>query len=108
VFLFTIALRGDVYDLTSPPQFPWHVLLRKAYSVVAFAIVGWGYANLRRGVSWIDAALAIALYSGAIEIAQWFVGNEPLRWNLFDVACGALGGALGAAVFIRRAAGRAR
>lgn len=106
--MFAAALSGDVYDATSPPEFVWHVGLRKLYSIVAFTLVGACYAFARRRVRIVDAALAIALYSGLIEIGQWFTGDEPLRWNLFDVGCGFIGGALGALVFNRLRAGRAK
>jgi hypothetical protein len=93
---FITALSNDVYNATSPPTLSWHVLLRKSYSIVAFAMVGAAYvwasgASLRR------SALVIALYSGAIEIGQHFFSNpnEPRLWNAIDVACGAIGGALG-------------
>jgi hypothetical protein len=101
IVLFASALSGDVYDATSPPAFAGHVLLRKLYSIIAFAVVGAAYAYARRGARPLDAALAIALYSGGIEIGQWFTGDEPLGWNLFDVGCGAIGGALGAFGVIR-------
>ncbi len=93
---FAAALSNDVYNLTSPPAFSWHVLLRKIYSIIAFALVGAAYvwasgASLRR------SALAIAAYSGAIEIGQHLTnGLEPFYWNVIDVVCGAAGGALGA------------
>ena len=101
-------MSGDVYDITSPPEIAWHVWLRKIYSIGAFALVGGCYAFARRRVTLMDAALLVALYSGLIEIGQWFVGDEPLGWNLFDVGCGFVGGALGALVFNRWRAGRAR
>ena len=45
------------------------------------------------------AALVVAAYSGAIEIAQHFTyGKEPFSWNVIDVICGAIGGALGALI----------
>jgi hypothetical protein len=108
VVFFALALRGDVYNATSPPDFRGHVALRKFYSIVAFAVVGAAYAYARRGVSRVDGALAIAIYSGAIEIGQWFTSEELLRWNLFDVACGAVGGALGVEILTRLRAVRAR
>ena len=106
--LFALALSGDVYVATSPPAFSAHVLLRKVYSIVAFAIVGAAYSYARRGAAPSDAAFAIALYSGAIEIGQWFTSDEELAWNLVDVACGAVGGALGAAVLTRLAGDRVK
>ncbi len=108
IVLFAIALSGEVYDATSPPAFTWHVLLRKVYSIIAFAVVGAAYTYARRGARPLDAALAIALYSGGIEIGQWFVADEPLRWNLFDVGCGAIGGAVGAVAATRLLGDRVR
>jgi hypothetical protein len=108
IALFATALSGDVYDVTSPPALGAHVLLRKFYSIVAFAVVGAAYAYARRGARPLDAGIAIAIYSGGIEIGQWFTGDEPLRWNLFDVACGFAGGALGAAILNRLGGDRVR
>lgn len=104
---FVLALRGDVYEATSPHGLGWHVALRKAYSVGAFALVGAAYAFARRCTVG-ESALAIALYSGAIEIGQWFTSDEELTWNLVDVTCGGLGGALGAAAVIRARAVRGK
>lgn len=98
VGFFVAALSNDVYNLTSPPAFSLHVLLRKLYSVVAFALVGGAYV-WASGASWRRTALSIAAYSGAIEIAQHFTyGREELIWNAIDVVCGGLGGALGALI----------
>jgi hypothetical protein len=95
---FAIALSDIVYELTSPYALSWHVLLRKTYSIGAFTIVGtllqWALPARVRGP--FQAAGAIAVYSGLIEIAQWLAGGrEGLMWNAIDVACGALGGSLG-------------
>jgi hypothetical protein len=95
-FFFALALRGDVYVATSPPSFGWHVALRKAYSIGAFAIVGalfrWASGE-RPGFT----ALIVAVYSGGIEAGQRITdGHESLAWEAFDVACGAVGGWLGA------------
>ena len=93
---FWAALSADVYNLTSPPAWSLHVLLRKAYSIVAFAIIGAAYA-WASGATVRSAAIAIAAYSAAIEVGQHFTyGLEPLYWNVVDVICGAVGGALGA------------
>lgn len=105
--LYGLAVNGEVYVAASPPEFAQHVLLRKVYSIVAFAVLGAAYSFARRYARPADAAVAVALYSGLIEIGQWFTSEEPLGWNLFDVACGALGGALGAAALNRFAAARA-
>jgi hypothetical protein len=96
--LFWAATNNEVYDLTSPPALAWHVLLRKVYSIVAFAVVGFtldkALGPSRRSV--LRATLIVALYSAAIEVVQWIDGShEGLGWNTFDVLCGAVGGALG-------------
>lgn len=92
---FWAALSNDVYNLTSPPTLSWHVVLRKLYSVVAFALVGAAFA-WAAGASVRTTAVVIALYSGLIEVAQHLAfNNEPWGWNVVDIACGGLGGALG-------------
>jgi hypothetical protein len=113
VAFFGLALRVDVYNATSPPalartlfgpdtwQFahPWwlslHIWVRKVYSVVAFALVGYtahrALAQTARPV--LRATLMVAAYSFGIEIAQrLFVATEPVLESALDVACGALGG----------------
>lgn len=103
--LFLSALSTDLYNVTSPPDFVPHVILRKVYSVGAFALVVYlvGRASAQRGKP-ISVRMAIvigAAYSGAIEIGQYFSGSvEGLGWNAFDVACGAIGGLL-AALYLR-------
>lgn len=102
VALFVSALSGDVYNLTSPEWFTWHVALRKAYSVVAFFVVGYLVRRAlaeggRAHVVW-PCILGLAAYSWAIEIGQYLLGStEGLAFNVFDVACGALGGTLAVA-----------
>ncbi len=74
------------------------VALRKFYSVVAFAIVGFFAAPLLRRSTrlWADAAVVGAL-SLLIEIAQKLEGSqEGYASNLFDIGCGLVGGLLGA------------
>jgi hypothetical protein len=101
--LFAVAMSGAIYELTSPHWLSWHVVLRKAYSIGAFMLVGY---LLRRALAeWgkrPPAALlpgCIALYSASIEVGQFFAGSrEGLGWNAFDTACGALGGALALAL----------
>ncbi len=74
------------------------MLLRKAYSIAAFALVGFSAA---KALGWSAraygrGALLVGLYSGAIEVAQAAGGaHEGLLWNALDVACGALGGTAG-------------
>jgi hypothetical protein len=110
--LFLIATRSDVYDATSPRglsrtlfgpevlQFahPWwlslHIWLRKAYSIVAFALVGF---SVQRALNpsarpALRAALIVGAYSLGIEAAQRLVATEPVMESVLDVGCGALGG----------------
>jgi VanZ family protein len=98
--LFWLATSDVVYEVTSPPEWSWHILLRKTYSIGAFALVGFT-ADRALGPSArpaLRAALLVATYSGAIEIAQaWRGSHEGLRWNAIDVLCGAAGGWLGTA-----------
>lgn len=103
---YALALSHEVYDVTSPPGFSWHVLLRKAYSVVAFATIALCFrADLsargaRSRLASFACVILLAAYSAAIEIGQALHGSrEGAAWNAADVACGALGGALGAVVF---------
>lgn len=106
--LFALALNDDVYNATSPPQLLGHVALRKLYSIVAFACVGAAYRYARPRAGIVETAAAIGLYSGLIEIGQWFTSQEALAWNLLDVGCGMLGGGLAAALLNRVAGARAR
>ncbi len=99
---FVAAISNELYQLTSPPSLSWHVLLRKIYSVLAFALVGYllrrALAEHGREAIVVRCIVGIAAYSGAIEIAQALLGShEGFAWNAVDVACGALGGALGSA-----------
>ena len=99
VFFYALAVNDAVYEVTSPYWLSWHVVLRKAYSIGAFAIVGylirraiqeWGGKNVLAG-----SIGGTALYSAAIEVGQFLGGSqEGLGWNTFDTLCGALGAAL--------------
>lgn len=97
--LFVLANRDDVYILTSPPELSWHILLRKVYSVIAFALVGYliRRALVENGRPQVTGACiaVVAAYSALIEVAQFIGGSqEGVGWNVFDVFCGALGGAI--------------
>jgi hypothetical protein len=99
--LFYAATSNAVYEATSPPFLNWHVLLRKAYSIVAFAMLGTLVARFPppRG-RFAVTTIALALYSAAIEWGQYLGGvREGLAWNSIDVACGGIGGALGSWIF---------
>jgi hypothetical protein len=76
------------------------VALRKAYSIAAFAVVGFTAERALRpnGRAVLRGAAIVALYSAAIEVAQALHGShEGLIWNGIDVLCGAVGGSIGAA-----------
>ena len=112
VTFFLIAIRGDIYNATSPKalslslfgpdvfQFahPWwlslHIWLRKSFSILAFAIVGFtanrALAPTARPA--LRAALLVATYSLAIEYVQRLTTYEPLLESALDVGCGAFGG----------------
>ena len=100
ILFFALAINNDVYALTSPYQLEWHIVLRKTYSIVAFAIVGYcvrrAFDDHKRSRSVWLATGALALYSALIELVQAVGGShEGLGWNAIDVACGAIGGFLG-------------
>jgi len=113
IVFYALALRGDVYEATSPHSVThtlfgdgalrfahpvWlsvHFWLRKSYSVVAFTIVGFAahraLAPVRRPI--LRAALLVGGYSLSIEIGQRIIdGYEPELESVFDVGCGAVGG----------------
>jgi hypothetical protein len=96
--LFWAATSNEVYDATSPPGLSFHVLLRKAYSIAAFALVGFT-ADRALGPTaraLLRGAVSVAAYSAAIEIVQAVRGShEGIAWNAGDVLCGAAGGWLG-------------
>ncbi len=97
--LLAVAVSHSVYDITSPVWLSWHIVLRKFYSLVAFALVGFCLRralveNGRRNVV-LPCILWVAAYSATIEVLQFAYGShEGLGWNAFDTFCGALGGAL--------------
>ncbi|HEY8314144.1 MAG TPA: hypothetical protein VIG51_08190 [Candidatus Baltobacteraceae bacterium] len=97
--LFALSLSGSFEELTSPHLLSWHVLLRKAYSIGAFAVVAFLLARLQNAVTAAAAfriGWTIALYSAAIEVGQAIVGShEGLRWNLADTMMGFVGGLIG-------------
>ena len=104
--LFWAATNDAVYEATSPIELSFHVVLRKAYSIVAFALVGFtaDKALGPSGTGVLRGALLVGAYSAAIEVVQFWIGSkEGLGWNAFDTLCGVAGGALGAlAARIRR------
>jgi len=96
--------------LTSPIALPHHVLLRKVYALAAFALLGvlLEKSQLPRLRGPVAAALAIGLYSWAIEFGQMAIDHvaETFAQHAFDVASGVVGGAIG--VFVLRVWARGR
>ncbi len=97
--VYALALRDDFYHLTSPTALPWHVALRKLYSIVAFAVVGYlarrALIENGRDRVVVPCIVGVAVYSALIEVGQYLLGSkEALGWNAIDTLCGAVGGAL--------------
>ena len=102
VVLLVLAVDNGVYEATSPTSLSYHVLLRKLYSVVAFAVVGFpitrarqltGRSSTASSIGWV-----VAGYSAVIEVLQFFLDPPPegLLSNVIDAACGFFGGAIAA------------
>jgi hypothetical protein len=102
VALYAISVSGAAYELTTPVGMPHHVLLRKIYALLAFALLGFAFerSNFRRLRGVLAGGIAIAAYSYAIEIGQIVIdhSHETFAEHGFDVASGLVGGALGALV----------
>jgi hypothetical protein len=101
LILYAVALSNQAYEATSPSSLSWHVLLRKTYSIGAFAVIGFliKRSRLRGFEELAPIAGAVGLYSAAIEVGQYLTGvREGPASNLFDVVCGVIGGALGSFV----------
>jgi hypothetical protein len=125
VAFYLLATSNGVYEATSPRHLgqrlfgeeavsvgrplgvSLHVLLRKAYSIIAFGLLalclqlalGGRHHAITRN------AVVLALYSALIEAGQYDHGvREGLASNAVDVACGAAGGWLGTVAAVRWAA----
>jgi hypothetical protein len=117
--LFWAALSHRVYHFTVPYRRLYYIfgeegthgtfavstLLRKLYSVVGFAVIGFvvdrALPPSRRPA--LRAAAIVAGFSAVIEVAQKVDGaTEGLLSNAIDVLCGAAGGWLAVAPFRRR------
>ena len=101
VLVFFVALSSDVQSLTSSPGLAHPVIVRKLLSILTFAIGGLAISPiLNRRYAIVNATLAVAVLSAGIELAQHFTGSdETIRWNLIDIACGAVGGGLGSLAY---------
>jgi hypothetical protein len=114
-FFYAVALDHALYELTSPSWLSWHVLLRKLYSVGAFALVGYTFRRAlvengyERRLLVVTCVAGVAIYSAAIEVGQFLRGSqEGLGWNAFDTVCGAAGGAIATLDLMRRKAAASR
>jgi hypothetical protein len=95
------ALPLDSWDPRLPFGFRLAVVLRKTYSLIAFAIIGIGVAYSvtgPRGRRLVVATVGVALISTVIEILQKYVrhSTESFASNCIDVLLGAVGGLFGA------------
>jgi hypothetical protein len=102
VLLYAVATSNQAYQLTSPTALSIHAILRKTYALLAFALLGFLLERAKvRGLRGSFAvAIAIGLYSYAIEIGQIVIDHttETFNQHSFDVASGAVGGLMGAFV----------
>ncbi len=100
VVLYAISVSGRAYNLTTPVTMPHHEAARKIYAVLAFALLGFALerSRFRRVNGAAAAAIALAIYSYAIELGQicFKHSTETFAEHAFDVASGFAGGALGA------------
>lgn len=113
--LFVAATSRHFYHVTLPPLllerlfgdtandglFSARTAVRKFYSLIAFALMGFVVTRAlppaRRPL--LRAALVVAAFSFCIEVAQTLRhAREGLGVHAFDVACGGIGGWLGAAL----------
>jgi hypothetical protein len=87
---------------TSPRRYAHELnifyLVRKAYSIVAFSILGLLVAPTIPKPNRIRIdGIVVGVFSTVIEIGQKLTGTiESIYSNLFDIGCGVLGGILGA------------
>lgn len=102
-----LAVNNTVYVVTSPPTFDYYVILRKLYSIGAFAVVGYPVARARMAVgrtaTLLGVGVIIAAYSTLIEVLQYFLDPPPegLLSNAIDIVCGLAGGVLAAWIALR-------
>lgn len=100
--LLFAAVNNKVYEVTSPTSFDYHVILRKIYSIIAFAMVGYPVARARalsgRSASLLVIGGIVASYSAIIEVLQYVLDPpyEGFVSNVLDVAYGLAGGAFAA------------
>ena len=104
--MFILATNDTVYNLTSPAApaaLDIHVLLRKAYSIVAFGITGYVAARASLASGWRTSPLTVALWLALFSLAIRVLQDVPpppagLTLDLRVVAVGGLGGVPGAVV----------
>ncbi len=107
LILFFASLNREVEGATSPSNYGARAqtLLRKTYSVVAFAILGYlfTWSHRRTGTLWLLASgVAIGSFSAIIEFFQHRMGApEGLVWNAADTLMGLFGGLFGALFYAR-------
>ncbi len=79
-------------------------IFRKIYSIGAFTVVGFLLTPIfPQRARFLSSVLAVTTFSLAIEVAQRAVAHISKESNLsslFDLGCGAIGGALGALLWV--------
>lgn len=107
IVFFFVSLSHDIEGVTSPRNhgIAAQTLLRKTYSVVVFAILGYlcTWSHRRTGtICLIGSGVVIGLFSATIEFFQrWMGAPEGLVWNAADTLMGLFGGLLGALFYAR-------
>lgn len=107
IVFFFASVSHEVEGATSPSNYGARAqtLLRKSYSVLAFAVLGYLFAwsHRRTGtLSLLASGVAIGAFSALIEFFQHRMGApEGLVWNAADTLMGLFGGPLGALFYAR-------
>lgn len=107
ILMFFVSLSHEIESATTPRNHgvAAQTLLRKTYSVVAFAILGYlcAWSHRRTGTLWLIASgITTGVFSAIIEVFQHQLGApEGLVWNAADTLMGLFGGLLGAFFYAR-------
>ncbi len=103
--ILAISMSSGIDEAMGQETYTRHILLRKTYSVLAFALLGYVLTWSHKRTSTIAlllSGLAIGVFSGIIEYVQYVGGgHEPRVWNAADVLMGLFGGLLGSLFYAR-------
>ncbi len=107
ILMFFASLSHEIEGAMEPRNHgvAAQTLLRKTYSVIVFAILGYLFTWTHRRTGTLPlmgSAVVIGLFSGTIEFFQRRMGApEGLVWNAADTLMGLFGGLLGALFYAR-------